>query len=77
MALQNISMAGEMTGDDSSGMGLNSDTGSDHFEEAMTYVERHKLYGIALSIWKNTPQYDVGCSPSIPLSLLNCSNSLF
>jgi elongator complex protein 1 len=59
MALQNLSMAGEGSEGDSSCTGLNSTTGSQHFEEAMTYVERHKLYGVALSIWKNTPQYQV------------------
>ncbi|KAI0061864.1 IkappaB kinase complex, IKAP component [Artomyces pyxidatus] len=28
--------------------------GSDHFEEAMTYVERHQLYESALSIWSES-----------------------
>ncbi|KAG6918878.1 hypothetical protein DXG01_010942 [Tephrocybe rancida] len=32
--------------------------GSDHFEEAMAYVELHQLYDAALRIWKGTDQYN-------------------
>ncbi|KAF8963616.1 IKI3 family-domain-containing protein [Flammula alnicola] len=32
--------------------------GPERFEEAVTYVEHHRLYEPALSIWKGTEQYD-------------------
>ncbi len=34
--------------------------GSERFEEAMAYVEKHQLYDHALSIWRNTDKYQVG-----------------
>lgn len=33
--------------------------GEDRFDEAMSYVEKHRLYDAALSIWKATDKYDV------------------
>ncbi|KAF8911562.1 IkappaB kinase complex IKAP component [Gymnopilus junonius] len=32
--------------------------GPERFEEAVTYVERHRLYEAALSIWKGSEQYE-------------------
>ncbi|OBZ69676.1 Elongator complex protein 1 [Grifola frondosa] len=32
--------------------------GSDRFEEAMAYVEKHRLYDHALSLWKHTDRYE-------------------
>ncbi|KAL6305119.1 IkappaB kinase complex IKAP component [Sparassis latifolia] len=32
--------------------------GSERFDEAMLYVEKHKLYDYALSLWQATEQYD-------------------
>lgn len=34
--------------------------GDDKFDEAMAYVEMHRLYDTALSIWKGTEKYEVG-----------------
>lgn len=33
--------------------------GSDHFNDAMAYVEHHQLYEEALSIWKDSERYQV------------------
>ena len=38
--------------------------GADHFDEAMSYVEKHQLYESALSIWRKTDQHHVGPRPS-------------
>ncbi|KDQ56269.1 hypothetical protein JAAARDRAFT_36447 [Jaapia argillacea MUCL 33604] len=32
--------------------------GPERFEEAMTYVEKHRLYQLALSLWKGTERYE-------------------
>ncbi|PFH52192.1 hypothetical protein AMATHDRAFT_74468 [Amanita thiersii Skay4041] len=32
--------------------------GAERFQEVLSYTERHQLYPLALSIWKNTEQYD-------------------
>ena len=34
-------------------------SGSDHFDDAMSYVERHQLYEEALLIWKDSERYQV------------------
>ena len=33
--------------------------GPDRFDEAMTYVEKNRLYNLALSIWEETENYKV------------------
>lgn len=33
--------------------------GSERFEEAVDYIEKHQLYDTALDIWKNTDRYEV------------------
>ena len=33
--------------------------GSDHFDDAMSYVEHHQLYEEAVSIWKDSERYQV------------------
>ncbi|KAJ7072902.1 pol II transcription elongation factor [Mycena amicta] len=32
--------------------------GADRFDEAVAYIEKHRLYELAISIWKGTPQYN-------------------
>lgn len=39
--------------------------GPKRFDEAVAYVEKHRLYSLALNIWKNSDQYDVS-------SLVHC-----
>lgn len=39
-------------------------TGSERFDEAMAYVERHQLYDAALAIWRETDHYEVSTSTS-------------
>ena len=34
-------------------------SGPDRFDEAMAYVEKHRLYDLALSIWEGTEDYKV------------------
>lgn len=56
-ALLNLSLAGNelfyfLRGDISQPI-----LGSDHFDEAVSYIERYSLYETALSIWKDTPRY--------------------
>jgi len=33
--------------------------GTDYFDEAIAYLERHQLYEPALSIWRRTDRYSV------------------
>ncbi|KAK2463075.1 hypothetical protein APHAL10511_004730 [Amanita phalloides] len=33
-------------------------TGPEHFQEAIDYIEKHRLYESALSIWRKTEEYD-------------------
>ena len=37
--------------------------GPDRFGEAMAYVEKHRLYNLALSIWEGTGDYKVSSGP--------------
>jgi len=37
--------------------------GPDRFDEAMVYVEKHRLYNLALSIWERTENYKVLSGP--------------
>ena len=37
--------------------------GPDRFDEAMAYVENHRLYNLALSIWEGTENYKVSYGP--------------
>ena len=32
-------------------------SGLERFDEALAYVEKHRLYKAAIAIWKGTPQY--------------------
>lgn len=34
-------------------------SGPDRFDEAMAYVEKHRLYDLALSVWEGTEDYKV------------------
>ncbi|KAF7289209.1 polymerase II transcription elongation factor [Mycena indigotica] len=41
--------------------------GADRFEEAVSYIEKHRLHELAISIWKGTDQYNASCpSPFFP-----------
>ena len=41
---------------------LTRSPGTDRFDEAMGYVEKHRLYNLALSIWEGTENYKVSFS---------------
>jgi hypothetical protein len=64
-ALRNLSNAGEscslkatfLWGSHANG------SGPDRFDEAMAYVEKHRLYNLALSIWEGTENYKVLSGP--------------
>lgn len=44
-------------------LSLKSMLGPERFDDAMEYVEKYRLHETALSIWKNTENYDVRNNP--------------
>ena len=39
-----------------------NEAGPDRFDEALAYVEKHRLYDAALGIWRGSEQYEVSTS---------------
>lgn len=63
-ALRNLSLAGRWLILKSCAT-LIVHTGAERFDEALAYVEKHRLYEAALEIWRDTDKYQVraGSSP--------------
>jgi len=60
-ALKNLSLAGKIDWSEiiiRDRLTLNL-SGPERFEEAVTYLEQHRLYEDALRIWKDTENYEV------------------